>query len=171
MSRERLILIGAVAGAIIVLCVLGFNGSSSKQIDFAASLQSWASTVMRQDSTLKALTLGETSNCYAGLFQGESNILFLGYYERIQFTNESAYQTYFLNDTNGQIIDYKAVGFLLYTNVVQKLSLKGLETDSEGYALGLYIKPASNNVVSEVRFVGNTVSNRADEMVLRLNTN
>jgi hypothetical protein len=172
MSRERLIMIVATAGAIIVLCVLGFGGSSSKQTDFRGSLPTWASTVIRQNSKLKALSLGETSNFYAGVFKSESNVLFLGWSVRNHFIYESSGR-FDLYDTNGRIVNYQVMGLLLYTNVVRKLSLRGLKTDSQGYCLGMYVKPDAT--VDEARFAGDTNSGpsvtAADLKVLRWDAN
>src|ERR1700722_12227025 len=165
MSRKRLIIIGAGITIFVALCLLALWGSIPKQAAFDATLETWASTVMRQDSKLKALTLGETSNFYIGVFQGESNLLFLGCHERNHFTSEWGYQI-FLYDTNGRVVDYKDVGLLLYTNVVQKLSPRGLETDSQGYCFGSYVKPASDVTISEIKFAGGAGSERTERKVL-----
>ena len=167
MSGKRLIVIGAGATIFMALCLLAFWRSIPKQVNFDATLETWASTVTRQDSRLKALSLGETPNFYVGVFKGESNLLFLGCQQRKFFTNGSVSQ-FSLRDTNGRVVDYKDVGLLLYTNVVQKLSPRGLETDSQAYCFGSYVKPASGVRLSEVEFTGGAGSELTDKKVLHL---
>jgi hypothetical protein len=167
MSRKRLIIIGAGIMIFMALCLLAFWVSIPKRADFDATLETWASIVMRQDSRLKALCLGENSNFYVGVFKGESNLLFLGCYQRNFFTNGSVSQCS-LRDTNGLVVDYKFEGPLLYTNVVQKLSSRGLETDSQAYCFGMYVKLASDVKLSEFEFTGGAGSELTNKMVLHL---
>lgn len=131
------------------------------------SVNNWSTIVTNRDSALTMLIVGELTNFHIGVFKSTNNVLFLGCSVRNNFGAKSVGEVFHLYLSNGNEVSYTYLGGLYQTNVVWKLTSRGLATYNDVISLGWYAKPDTDKPVGAVEFIGSADSQTIDKKLLK----